>query len=117
MSDYTFKDLTQLVGVPANEKETTTNAPTEDGKAKIYTNENPMITKFRKLCKSFPNVYKVEQVHKNPDGEKTGYSLLVPRELLSFRSPREGRKLSDEERAGLSERMKANRANMAKARL
>jgi hypothetical protein len=100
---YTYKDLQPVVGIASEERETITRSD-DSGKMTIYTCENPMITKLRKLCESNPENYAVKRVDKL-NGQLTGYVVTAPRELLTLRAPREGRELTEEQRAVLAERL------------
>lgn len=82
------------------ERETVIIINDEDPFAIIYSSQRPMMTKMDKLCKKNTNTYKVT---KEDEVSKT---YQCPKNLISFRSEREKRILSDDQKQVLRDRMK-----------
>ena len=99
--------------IPVNEQETTISFWRDEGHATVWTNDRMTITKLDKLCREAPDNYQCIETGK---ARFTGEILdkrykISDKGLLSFRSRRMKRELTDEQRAALSEAMKARRAS------
>lgn len=88
------------LNLTAEERETIILFDDSSQECKIYTCSRPMMTKLDKLCKSSPKNYRLD--HK--DAESKTY--ITKKSLISFRSEKQKRELTDEEKAKLSERAK-----------
>lgn len=99
-------------GIRLEEQETVVSFYRTDHRMSIYTSDQTMITKLMKLLK------------KSEQNEESGYMLVreekmngrvvaievsAPKHLMSLRTPKKKRELSDEERQALSERMRRAR--------
>lgn len=73
-----------------------------ESEAEVYAIDPVYIRKLDKLCKSDPDHYKLLK----QDGYSKTYTV-TNKKLISFRPAREKRNLSEEQRAILSERMRA----------
>lgn len=99
--------------IPVNEQETTISFWRDEDHASVWTNDRTTITKLDKLCREAPENYQCIEVGK----ARIGGGILDKRykisdkALLSFRTRRTSRNLTDEQRAALSERMKQQRAH------
>lgn len=71
--------------IPACDQETTINTFRDDDYAVVYTCDNTMLTKLRRLQKSNPQAYQVVRVFKMGD-EISGVEVKFPKKLLSFRT-------------------------------
>ena len=85
----------------------------EGGKATLYTSDPVMMRKFDKLCDSSPHYCPDPErlpTHSSDTGEVTGkWYILDDISLLTFRTDKVKRNMTDEQRAAASERMKALR--------
>lgn len=95
-----------LTPLTAFERETTIIMNDEDDFATIYTCQRPMMTKIDKLCKSNPDTYKLV---KQDEYSKT---YECPKKLISFRTPRAKRILSEEQKEELRIRMQNARKKL-----
>lgn len=86
------------MNLTAYEHETTIILNDADEYAIVYTCQKPMITKMDKMCKSNPDSYKLV---KQDEWSKTYH---IDKELIGFRSPREKKELTEEQKLELQER-------------
>ena len=104
ISEYTADDL-GIVDVGADEQETTISWYRRDAVASVYTSDNTMLTKMKKLMAKSSDC-KLKNITWSKDGEPTGYFFEVPVRFVKVLKPKE---VSEEQRAALSERLKAMR--------
>ena len=110
------------MGVSIMEQETTISLSRTDSSADIWTSDTMMMTKLDRLCEEAPENYKCIEEGRLivPPGSKAEPEIASKRyrisdkKLLSFRSKRVVRELTDEQREALRERMKAISANNRK---
>ena len=88
------------MSVSIQEQEVHINFMRGDDKCFVYASDSTMITKMDNLVANNPEEYKV--VQETADGK----TYEMPVKLLTFRS--RSKKLTDEQRAKLSERAKKN---------
>ena len=99
------------------EMETTINFCRNEQAATVWTSDTIMYTKFDKLCETAPEYYQCMEVERDRDGDIVGKLYrITDKGLLSFRSGRVKRELTEEQRAALRERGKRNRAAQIAAR-
>jgi hypothetical protein len=91
------------MSLTAPERETIVTMNDEDDHAEIWTAQRPIITKLKKNAAA---TLIAEGKH---DGSAWA-QFRVPAELVSFRSKRTTRDLTDEQRAELGKRLAAGRA-------
>ena len=93
-----------------DEQETTYQFSREDTSVSMYTSDNTVLTKMRKLVDKYPEVFKC-YMESSPDGEPQGYFFSFPKKLLNMRKPNSAPKnpLTDEERRLRGERLKQGR--------
>jgi hypothetical protein len=91
----------------APERETIITFDDEGNECQIYTCSRPVMTKLDKLCKSSPEHYKLK---KRDEYSKT---YTTDKRLLSFRSERQKRTLTEEQRRANIERLKKARESKA----
>ena len=72
-------------GVPASEQETTINYSRDDNCAVVYTCDNTVLTKLKRLQKANPKAYVVTRIFRM-GGEVTGVEVKFPKNFLTFRS-------------------------------
>lgn len=104
ISEYTADDLC-IMDVAGDEQETTISWYRRDAVASIYTSDNTMLTKMKKLMAKSPDC-KLKNITWGKDGEPTGYFFEVPVRFVKVLKPKE---VSEEQRAALSERLKAKK--------
>ena len=75
----------------------------EEKEAEIFTYEPSLKTKLDKLCKSSPSVFV-----KREDNGAGGITYTLPKNLISIRSPREKKNLSEVQKKALREQFKKN---------
>lgn len=80
------------------ERETVIVFNDEEEFATIYTSQKPMMTKLDKLCKNNSDTYKLVRE------DEVSKTYECPKELIGFRSPREKKELSEEQREELRKR-------------
>jgi len=97
------------MGVPLNEQETCISWFRDGRSAVVYTTDSTTMTKLDKMCESSKN-YELEKVQKNRYGEILAKKYRVrDKSLISFRSAKTQRVLTDEERAAVAERFRSVR--------
>ena len=86
--------------ISLQEQETTVNFRREDNYLTIYTSDSTTMTKLRKLMKAEQSEWTLLK--------ETDWSMEVkaPKNLLSFRTKKTTRNMSDEEKQRLAERMR-----------
>lgn len=89
-----------MKSVSAAEQETIINYFRDEKGAEVYTCDTLVMAKLDKMCRKFPDVYKL--VRENDYGK----FYAVPKDRIAFRPP--NREVSDEERQKLRERFAAN---------
>lgn len=75
----------------------------EEKEADVYTHEPSLIKKLDNLCKTSPDVFV-----KREDNGAGGITYTLPKKLISIRTPRPKKELSEEEKNALRERMAKN---------
>ena len=104
ISEYTADDL-GIMDVAGDEQETTISWYRRDAVAVVWTSDNTMLTKMKKLMAKSPDC-KLKNITWSKDGEPTGYFFEVPVRFVKVLKPKE---VSEEQRAALSERLKARK--------
>ena len=105
VAKYTVDDVVVIKGVSADEQETTVQMSRTEDVAYVWTNENTMVTKIKKLMGRAPDQWKLVKISTNAAGEPVGYFFECPRKAIKFGVENS---ISDEARAAMSERAKAN---------
>lgn len=98
-----------FIGTPLEEQETVINWLRVDDVIQIYTSDNTMLTKLKKLMASGPDQYTLTDVSYY-EGNPCSVTVTAQLRCLSLRAGNK-RDLSDEERQALSDRMKQITAN------
>jgi hypothetical protein len=104
-----------FIGTSIDEQETTITAARADDYVRIYTSDNTMLTKLRKLLAAEDTEYRLVNVQYADAACTTPVSVIVeaPSRCLSLRAGAK-REISDEQRELLAERMKQMAANRKK---
>lgn len=105
VAKYTADDVVVIKGVSLEEQETTVQMSKVEDAAYVWTNENTMVTKIKKLMGRAPDQWKLIKISTNAAGEAVGYFFECPRKAIKFGVENS---ISDEARAAMSERAKAN---------
>lgn len=105
--DYLTYDQLETICSNIEEQETVVTYLRKEDRMKIYTSDNTTLTELKKRLRENPEDWKCYEAGRNSNGEVTGYFFEAPKDLLTFRTKKATRKLTDEQRAQLSERMKA----------
>lgn len=75
----------------------------EEKEADVYTHEPSLKKKLDKLCKTSPDVFV-----KREDNGAGGVTYTLPKNLISIRSPREKKTLSEEQKKALRKQLTKN---------
>lgn len=95
------------MNIPVNEQETVINFTRDSDEARIYTTDRTVRTKLRDLaCRNSKDWKLVRQ-----DTDSTGHDVIAetyscPKSLISFRTAKQNRVLTDDQREELSARMR-----------
>lgn len=96
-----------MTSVSYEEQETTISFSRTDDGAEIWTSDRTVMTKLDKLCAESPEFWKCKKVENFLDGSLANKVYTVTdKSLISFRSKKIKRDLTEEQRAELAERMK-----------
>lgn len=96
--------------IPVDEQETTINFSRRSEQAEIWTSDTTLMTKLDRMCKEAPENYqcvKVGRVKGNPVDKEY---IIQDKTLISFRSRKMNRVLSEERRQEMSDNMKLLKA-------
>ncbi len=105
VAKYTVDDVVVIKGVSLEEQETTVQMSKVEDVACVWTNENTMVTKIKKLMGRAPDQWKLVKISTNATGEAVGYFFECPRKAIKLGVENS---ISDEARAAMSERAKVN---------
>lgn len=99
------EDIVPIYGISYEEQETCITYMHKDKVALISTNDNSFINKIKKRMQKSPNSYKcfIRCDKANIDN----YFFEVPKKLISFRTERPKKELTEEQRKVLSERARS----------
>lgn len=97
--------------IEREEQETVIEFYRDDDRMDIYTSDQTMITKLKKLVAASTE-YEVKSEEKNSDGRTLTMEVLAPVSFLTLRSKRIERTMSDEQRTVAIEKMRQGRATI-----
>lgn len=103
---YTIDDVVTLMGNSSDEQETSIVFERNSDKMSIWTSDNTMVTKLKKLLTNNPKEYKLVSIS-TCDGQPVAYEFEAPKKLLTLKTNIPIPTLTDEQRAAKAERMKA----------
>lgn len=103
---YTVDDVVTLMGNSSDEQETSIVFERNSDKMSIWTSDNTMVTKLKKLLTNNPKEYKLVSIS-TCDGQPVAYEFEAPKKLLTLKTNIPIPTLTDEQRAAKAERMKA----------
>ena len=92
------------MGITLEEQETIILHNRADKTAEVFTYDPSTKTKLNKLCKEYPNHFRLTK--KNGDG---GNTYEFPKNLISIRAPRAKRELTEEQKKVIADRFAENR--------
>ena len=95
------------------EQETHVNFNRGNSRAMIYTSDTTMVTKLDKLVCLQDTEWKLEEVHKLPNGEEIGRTYSCPVPLVSFRSRKVKREYTEEQRQEAADRLRKFRSGVS----
>lgn len=99
-------------GIRLEEQETVVNFYRTDHRMSIYTSDQTMITKLMKLLKKSEQNEEAGYIlvrEEKMNGRVVAIEVSAPKHLLSLRTPKKKRELSDEERKVMADRMRKAR--------
>lgn len=95
------------MNIPVNEQETVVNFTRDSNEARIYTTDTTVLTKLHKLISRNSKDWKlVSQDRDSVDHDVIAETYSCPKNLISFRTAKQNRVLTDEQREELSARMR-----------
>lgn len=103
VAKYTVDDVAVIKGVSSEEQETTVQMSRTEDVAYVWTNENTMVTKIKKLMGRAPDQWKLVKISTNAAGEPVGYFFECPKKAIRFGT---ANNLSDEAKMAMAERFK-----------
>ena len=107
VAKYTVDDVVVIKGVSLEEQETTVQMSKVEDVAYVWTNENTMVTKIKKLMGRAPDQWKLVKISTNAAGEPVGYFFECPKKLVSFRTLRA---YDENDKAAIAARLASGRA-------
>lgn len=108
--EYVEEEIT-MKSIPLVEQETTISfSRTEDG-AEIWTSDKTMMTKLDRLCSESPENYKLIKADKVKGTDAVAFKTyhIADKKLISFRSRKIQRELTEEQKMEIAERFKRSR--------
>jgi len=80
-----------------------------DAIAKVYASDMTMITRLDNLVKAEDSEWKLDKEQLDKKGDIVGKFYSAPVELISFRTKRASRNLSDEQKREIADRLRNSR--------
>lgn len=99
-------------GIRLEEQETVVSFYRTDHRMSIYTSDQTMITKLMKLLKKSEQNEEAGYIlvrEEKMNGRVMAIEVSAPKHLLSLRTPKKKRELTDEERKAMADRMRKAR--------
>ena len=103
MKYLTIEEL-KTIDCPGEEQETTIVFTRNDTHMQIYTSDNTMLTKLKRLVKEDGGLWKCWCAGLNSGGNPTGYFFEGPKNMLTLRGKK--RELTEEQKLASANRMK-----------
>lgn len=88
VAKYTVDDVAVIKGLSSEEQETTVQMSRTEDVAYVWTSDNVVVTKIKKLMERAPDQWKLVKISTNAAGEPVGYFFECPKKLVSFRTLR-----------------------------
>lgn len=106
ISEYTAEEL-EYADASVEEQETTLQKSRGEEHWYLWTNDNLMITKIKRLMAQNPEGFKLKEIMWTKDSTPFGYGFEIDTKLISFRTKRVEKVMTEEQRQAAAERMKA----------
>lgn len=97
------------MSIQVEEQETIINFSRSDNSAVIWTSDSTIITKLDKLVKAAPKYYSLRNTGVINDSIVNKEYFVADKSLISFRSGKVKREMSEEQKKALAERLKQSR--------
>lgn len=94
VAKYTVDDVVAIKGLSGEEQETTVQMSRTEDMARIWTSDNTVVTKIKRLMERAPDQWKLVKISTNAVGEPAGYFFECPKKWVGLRV---GRVYSDEQ--------------------
>lgn len=107
VAKYTVDDVVVIKGLSGEEQETTVQMSRTEDVAYVWTSDNTVATKIKKLMGRAPDQWKLVKISTNAAGEPVGYFFECPKKLVSFRTLRAYDK---NDKAAIAARLASGRA-------
>ena len=106
--EYTkeFIDSLLIQGVTNEEAETVITFGRTVDTATVFTNDNTVITKLKKLYENNPESWKLISHSHTKDGKITGVQFSCPKKCISLRGGVQTREITEKQRQQCAERMR-----------
>lgn len=109
VAKYTVDDVVVIKGVSGEEQETTVQMSRTEDVAYVWTSDNVVATKIKKLMGRAPDQWKLVKISTNAAGEPVGYFFECPKKLVSFRTLRT---YDENDKAAIAARLASGRAKI-----
>lgn len=101
----------QFAGVPSAEQETTITYCRTEQSVEVWTNDRTVMTKFDKLVKESPEFYRLKEIGRDQAGHLLcKVYIMTDKSMMSFRSKKVTRELTEDQRRAMRERGRMLRA-------
>lgn len=107
VAKYTVDDVVVIKGLSSEEQETTVQMSRTEDMAYVWTSDNVVVTKIKKLMERAPDQWKLVKISTNAAGEPVGYFFECPKKLVSFRTLRA---YDENDKAAIAARLASGRA-------
>lgn len=105
LNEYKASEL-EAIDAIADEQETTLQRDRNEKLWHLWTSDNLVLTKMKKMMAQNPEGYKLTQISWTRDGTPAGYGFDIDLKLIGFKAKRLTRTLTEEQKAALSARAK-----------
>ena len=102
---FTVDKIQSIYNEFSEEKETTICISGNDKMMDVYTSDNVMLNKLKKLFSSNPDTIECWEAGRTSDGKVTGYFFKMDKKHLSFRTG-SNREMTEEQKAAFGARIK-----------
>lgn len=96
------------------DRETTVQFYKSDTEMEIFTSDNTMMNKFKKLMIKDPDNWKCFEGSRYPNGNISGYFFTAPKKYLRFATAKATPQMSEERKEELRQRMAEMRERIGK---
>lgn len=116
MIDRKYLTVDEMIAVRCNpeEQETSISMMRNENKIRIFTSDNTFITKLKRVMSKYPDNFKCYVSGYDRNKNPVGYFIEGPKKILSIRTGKSKKPLSEEERAKRAARMRRSRTEKTK---